>query len=230
MPPRPVQAPKLRAGDRGPGLDDRRRKLLLYAFAASGVVALIIVLGVIFIGGGSSSNAIAGTMTDAGCTYRTYVMPPPIGDMHVTSLKAKPKWVTNPPSGGQHYYQWALWNFYDQPVIPVQAVHNLEHGGIVIWYGEKISAETKAELRAFYDESPIGMLATPYPGLGTKIALAAWTGNPEIYQTQKKLGFYGNGHLSVCTGFDKKAFTAFRDTFRGHGPEGIPLSSLLPGT
>ena len=48
--------------------------------------------------------------------------------------------------------------------------------------------------------------------LGDKIALTAWT------------------QLATCTRFDEKAFSAFRDAFRGKGPERFPVSSLKPGT
>ncbi len=33
----------------------------------------------------------------------------------------------------------------------------------------------------------------------------------------------------MCTGFDEKAFKAFRDAYRGKGTEGFPLSQLKPG-
>lgn len=166
-------------------------------------------------------------MRKAGCTSRDYTMPAPKGGaMHVNSLDAKIKWVTDPPSGGQHYGNPAPFDFYDKAVNPRIVVHNLEHGAVVIWYGTKVSAQTKDTIRSFYRSSPVGVLATPYPKLGTKIALAAWTGISSNYQ---KNGYYGEGHLAVCKGFNEKAFKTFRDAYRGHGPEGFPLKALEPG-
>ena len=47
-----------------------------------------------------------------------------------------------------------------------------------------------------------------------------------------KNGYFGQGHIGVCPAFtDKteKAFVAFRDAYRGKGPEGIPLELDKPG-
>ncbi len=230
-PPRRVQAPKVRTPDRGAGLDDRRRKQIVYGFGASGFIALIVVLLIIVLSGGSSASAMASKLKAAGCTYKQYAVPPPNGDMHVFKLTAKPVWVTHPPSGGQHYYTPAEFNFYDQAVTPVQATHNLEHGGVVIWYGPKISAQTKQQLRAFYDKSPVGLLVTPYAGLGSKIALSAWTANKNVYQSKHQIGYFGDGHFALCTGFNEKGFKAFAYTLRGHGPESqFRLQDLQPGS
>jgi uncharacterized protein DUF3105 len=218
-------------------MDEGRKRTLVYAFGLSGFVLLAIVLVLIVTmgsGGGTKSNAngdinatkMASAMRAAGCTYKQYAMPAPNGDMHVTTLTAHPAWVTSPPSGGQHYYTPAPFNFYDEIVNPLLAVHNLEHGGVVIWYGPKISASTKQEVRNFYNQSPTAILATPYKGLGTKIALAAWTGDPANYQQN---GYYGTGHFSLCTTFNEKGFKTFRDAFRGKGPERFPMSALGPG-
>ena len=97
---------------------------------------------------------------------------------------------------------------------------------MIIWWGDEVPAVTVAKLRAFYDESPVAMFGTPYPRLGSKIALTAWTGNPARYYVH---GYYGMGHIAICPGFDAKAFTAFRDAYRGKGPEGIPMSADEPG-
>jgi hypothetical protein len=109
-------------------------------------------------------------------------------------------------------------------------VHNEEHGGVVLWWGSQVGDATVAKLRAFYQLQPTGSFGTKYPSLGDKIAITAWTGNPVDYQQH---GYYGFGHIGVC-GSDftprvDKAFTAFRDTYRGKGPEGIPLSQDAPG-
>ena len=70
------------------------------------------------------------------------------------------------------------------------------------------------------------MFGTPIPGLGDKIALTAWTGDPSHYY---KDGDYGLGHIAICPKFDEAAFKTFRDAFRNGGPEGFPLSSAKPG-
>jgi hypothetical protein len=139
----------------------------------------------------------------------------------------KVRWSTFPPSAGGHYGIWSVWGFYRAPVNPRQVVHNLEHGGVVIWWGPEVPASTVDKLEQFYRESPDAMFGTPIAGLGKKIALTAWTGDPTTYYRN---GDYGMGHIAVCPEFDQKAFEAFRDAYRGEGPEGIPASSNTPGS
>jgi hypothetical protein len=66
----------------------------------------------------------------------------------------------------------------------------------------------------------VSVLGTPIKGLGSKVALTAWT--------KDKDGVHGR--VAVCPKFDEKAFKAFRDAFRGKSPEGIPESYNQPGT
>jgi hypothetical protein len=73
------------------------------------------------------------------------------------------------------------------------------------------------------------MFGTPIPGLDSKIAITAWTGDPTRYGRD---GYYGEGHIAVCPAYTdktKKAFEAFRDAYRGDGPEGVPMSANQPG-
>ena len=126
---------------------------------------------------------------------------------------------TDPPSAGGHYPLWAVWGFYRSPVNPRQVVHNEEHGAVVIWWGPKVPKATVDKLQAFYQQQPDAMFGTPYPSLGNKIALTAWTGDPSKYYLD---GNYGMGHIAICSSFDQDAFAAFRSAYRGKGPEGIP--------
>ncbi len=71
------------------------------------------------------------------------------------------------------------------------------------------------------------MVGTPYPTLGDKIALTAWTGDPATYIVK---GDHGIGHIAICPKYDATAFRAFRTAYRGKGPEGVPLSADKPGS
>ncbi|HZO61586.1 MAG TPA: DUF3105 domain-containing protein [Gaiellaceae bacterium] len=221
-------------------MDADRQKKLLYGLALAGLLGLAIAVIVIFATGGSTKDVKEGSdatvqaaMTAAGCTFVTKPVLPPVHKVSsgfhvdVPTLTTKVKWSTFPPSGGAHYSLWAVWGFYTQPVNPRQVVHNEEHGGVIMWWGPKVPQAEIAKMRDFYFESPNGMFGTPIAGLGDKIALTAWTGDPPRYYQN---GYYGIGHLAVCPRFDEKAFTVFRDTYRGHGPEGVPLSADVQGS
>jgi uncharacterized protein DUF3105 len=239
QPPRKVQAPKQRHAARK-GVDPDRQKKILYGVAGAGLAGLAIALVVIFATGRTTKDVKSGSdatvraaMTAAGCTFVSKTVLPPKHvvasgyHLDVPTLTTKVKWSTFPPSGGAHYGLWAIWDFYTQPVNPRLVVHNEEHGGVIMWWGPKVPEVTIARMRDFYIESPNGMFGTPIAGLGNKIALAAWTGDPAKYYRK---GYYGTGKLAICPHFDEKAFTAFRDAYRGHGPEGVPLESDVQGS
>jgi hypothetical protein len=215
--------------------------------AGAAALAVILAAAITLTGGSDDSNAanVRSAMLAAGCTYKDVNPLPPKNrtNFHadVPSLSAKVKWSTSPPAAGGHWQSWAVWGFYtDAPVNPRQAVHNEEHGGVVIWWGPNVPAATVSQLEAFYNEKPAAMLGTPFPGLGDKIALTAWSGDPSRYYAQedleqpdgttKKVGYYGVGHIAVCPRFDEEAFRTFRDAYRGAGPEGVPLDASQPGT
>ena len=195
--------------------------LWLVIFAAAGIVLLGVVVAVILISGGggkSSEESVNAKMEAAGCTV---VNTPARSRKHVTSLTAKVKYLTNPPSAGSHYFSPAIWDFYTTPAKPIQVLHNLEHGGVALWWGDKVPASTVDRLHTFYNESPDAMVGTPLPSLGNKIGISAWTA---------PAGGMGTGHAAVCTSFDENAFAAFRDAYRGQGPERFPVDQMRPGT
>jgi hypothetical protein len=102
----------------------------------------------------------------------------------------------------------------------IQAVHNLEHGGIDIEWGNKVPPAEIAKIRQFYDPSPNAMLAFPLPKLGNKIALVAWTQKPGESR--------GQGRIAECTRFRSARVQGVPRRFRGKGPERFPLPSYDP--
>jgi Protein of unknown function (DUF3105) len=212
-----VQAPKTRKEER-----DRRGLWLIVGAVA--VLALVGAAAAYFLtrSDDSPSESVAQAMEAAGCTYKTYPGLP--AGVHISNPNATPKeWNSFPPTSGPHYGQWVIWGEYDQPVRLAQSVHNLEHGGIVMFYGSDVSQDEITKLRSFYREDATAMLLAPLPRLGNKIALTAWySADPASGDSQ--------GILAECTSFNEDAFRTFRDTYRFKGPERIPPESLQPGT
>jgi len=233
-----VQAPKQRHEPRR-GLDADRQKKILYGLALAGLLGLAVAVILVATGRkgsdvkAGSDQKVRAAMTAAGCTFVSKPVLPPLHKvssgyhLDVPTLATKVKWSTFPPSGGSHYQLWAVWGFYKQPVNPRQVVHNEEHGGVILWWGPKVPASEVDQLQNFYYESPTGMFGTPIAGLGNKIAVTAWTGDPARYYQG---GYYGIGKLAVCPKFNEHAFEVFRDAYRGHGPEGVPLENDAQGS
>jgi hypothetical protein len=222
-PPRRVQAPKTRKTER-----ERRGGLWLV------VAALVLAV----LGGGaaylfllrddeSREESVAEAMRAAGCTFRTF--PGLAAGTHISDPEATPdEWNSFPPTSGPHFGQWVIWGDYEDPVRLAEAVHNLEHGGIVMYYGDDVPESEVAAVRRFYRDDPTAMLLSPLPRLGDKIALTAWYA--PLQEGEDQLAGTSQGILAECPRFDENAFEAFREAYRFQGPERIPPESLQPGT
>ena len=198
---------------------DRR----LLALAVGGVVVLAaIAAAAVFAFGGGSTDAVA-ALEDAGCTVTTKKAA--IADHSVTDpAGTSQKWNTDPPSSGPHNDTTVVWGTYNEPVNQAQLVHNLEHGGVYVQYGDDVSDSTVGQLRAFVSRKSRGTVLAPYPKLGDKIALGAWV-TPSAEEIDK-----GTGYLATCRAFDEAAFDAFFDSFQFKGPERLPADSMSPGS
>jgi len=194
----------------------------MMALAAGGAVAIAAVAAVLFfvLGGGTPDARAA--LQDAGCalTVKAAVK----ADHSVTDpAGTSKKWNTDPPTSGPHNQDTVFWGTYNEPVNQAQLVHNLEHGGIAIQYGDGVSDATVEELKRFAQGKPLGTVLAPYPKLGDKVALEAWV-TPQPTEPDK-----GDGYLAMCSSFEEKAFEAFFDTYQFKGPERFRSDSLLPG-
>ncbi len=178
-------------------------------------------------GGESTEQSVEEAMRAAGCDYRS--VPGLAAGNHISDPDATPdEWNTFPPTSGPHFGQWVIWGDYEEPVRLAEAVHNLEHGGIVMYYGDEVPDDQVAAVRRFYREDPTGMLLSPLPRLGDKIALTAWYS--ETQEGEDQLAATSQGIVAECRAFDENAFETFRDAYRFQGPERIPPESLEPGS
>jgi len=219
-----VKAPKQRATTSS---DDsaRMRQLLLLG----GVVAALVIAGVLFAavgrGGGVPDEAAVRTdLEAAGCRLQAVKAQP---GRHSLTADGTAKWNTDPPTNGPHFgfdasgnLGTVVWGAYNEPLQLARVVHNLEHGGIYIFYGDEVPDSVVDQLRGFYDDHKNGTLLAPYPKLGNKVALGAWVSEG---------GDGAKGYLAKCSAFDEGAFSSFFEAFQFKGPERFPSGSLLPG-
>jgi uncharacterized protein DUF3105 len=240
-PPRKVQAPKVRQKQAASGGGVEMPGTNMMIGIGLVVVAAVVVgwFGFFSGTGGSKANVttaelqkVRTTMAAAGCTFTS--LPAGASQEHMSKPNQHVTYRTFPAASGVHYPVPGILGNYRTPADPRQVVHNLEHGGIAIWYGPDISAKDRGGLDTFYDKDPNALIVTPlhepYPGvtypkhkpLGSKIALTSWTVN-------SKTGV-GTVHIAVCPHYDEAAFTAYRDAFRGKGPERFPVSQMKPGS
>ena len=209
---------------------ERKTLLYLMVFGGSGIVLLAAVLGFVALRANSSpgGNGSSALIKSSSCQETAY---PGLRPKHLSDPAAKVKYNSFPPSSGPHYAQWAPWNLYEQPVRQTILVHNLEHGAVILQYGNKVSEADKTKIRNFYNKSPNAMVVAPYPKLGSRIAEAAWN-EPGYTASDGSVNNInaGNGYVLMCTKFDEGSLAKFRDKRRGKAGERFPISQLTPGT
>ena len=186
--------------------------MILYGISGAGIVALVVVvLIVVLAGGGGNAKAAIKTIQAQGCQYRKFPALPRTPHYSTLTPSPPPKWNSFPPTSGRHYYQPLPFGLYTDVVPEIRLVHNLEHGAVILQYGDKVPAAQVQQINAWYQKDANALVVSPLPKLGARVALTAWT------------------QWAECSGFDEKAANAFRKAFRYHAPEQFPKSFLQPG-
>jgi Protein of unknown function (DUF3105) len=169
----------------------------------------------------SIAPAVRQAAKNAGCTLRSD--PSAVG-IHLFLSDIQPLHVDNPdyskvprpPTNGHHRPLWADWGFYQTPVPYAYEVHNLEHGGIVIHLGLRISTAAGTKVVRLWAASPPFMLIVP--GRPGDVPVNGAT----ITSWQRAM---------ICKKWNPRvlgAIRTYRDVYRGTGPEQVP--SLNTGT
>src|SRR3954447_4817614 len=199
------------------------------------LVIAVVVVGVILATGGGSSGSSGDTVNDAtlanvripkagpnanaaglsaaakaaGCTVKTY------GQEGRTHTTGKVKYLTNPPTSGNHNPVPADDGVYDPGNTPAKEnfVHTLEHGRIEIQYKPGTPKRTRDQLETLFNEKFKGtegyhqLLFENNTNMPFAVAATSWT------------------HLLGCPKMDDKVFDAiraFRDKYVDTAPEQIP--------
>ena len=109
-----------------------------------------------------------------------------LGREHLSSGQTYDFYNSDPPTTGPHAPQPVAWGVQDEAPPKEMPVHNMEHGGVVIWYncsgGEGPLDEGQCQdlhgQLAGVTESAMAqgklVLMVPYPDMDYRIALTAW--------------------------------------------------------
>jgi Protein of unknown function (DUF3105) len=135
---------------------------------------------------------------------------------HTTDPNERVKYDSNPPTSGRHFAVPADDGAYSTAPTDEQLVHNEEHGRVIIWFKPSLPKDTRADLKALFDEDTYQMVLAPRAKMPYQVAATAWNGTPEPS---------GLGRLLTCDRTDPEmwdALRAFRDEHRSNGPEPVP--------
>lgn len=184
--------------------------MIVIAVAAATLVLAAAVAAFFLLSGdsGAETDGIVATLEDAGCTYKN---PKSQGRQHVNAVPPGFKPNSTPRASGPHSAETLIYGTYPDAVPEINAIHNLEHGAVIIWFGPRVPQTTIDRINEFYSEDPNGLLVAQHPRLGDDVALVAWT------------------HVARCQEFDRDAAEEFVDAFLGKGPERFEIGELEPG-
>jgi hypothetical protein len=214
-----VKAPKQRHTTSRDASSRRRAWTIGAAVAgvALGFAAVAVLLGLV---GGTDTGeaALPAKLEAAGCTFQKA---PALEAAHsiIDPDGTSKRWNTNPPTTGPHYGIAAVFGLYEDEIQLARLVHNLEHGGIFVLYGDEVPDATVQQLREFYDDHQTGTIMAPLDRLGDEFALGAWVVD----------GDTDNGFLAKCTTFDDDAVSSFFRALQFRGPERFDPADLRPG-
>jgi hypothetical protein len=222
------------------------RRRLVFGYVAAGALTLAVIVGLVVALGGSGSGGDSGgnvpanahVQVNSGFTHgysfddRQGTAPPPLqqgdlskaaaaagcelkldlpdeGNTHITKESEIPDYKTNPPTSGNHNPEQLADGAYSEMPDPWYFVHSLEHGRIEIQYSPRLPEKDQLALKGVFDEDPPGMLFFPNSDMPYEVAVTAWTQlmGCEKYEGDKTLD----------------AIRDFRDTYRGLGPEPLPI-------
>lgn len=172
----------------GGGLDWRIAAIGAFVLAGLLVVVVLVVAG-------SGPSPYAGTSQ------------PNDGGGHIPACTPG-NYSSTPPTSGCHDPSPLNWGVYTAPVSAQQLIHNLEHGGIVVWYQpQQLNADQIAELTRYVNSQTSGnrfkVILAPWDGddFGHPIAVAAWR------------------NLLYLDEVDTDAIRGFTDQHYGRSPE-----------
>jgi hypothetical protein len=236
------------AAQRSRGSSDRRRLVLGYVVAGLLTAAVVAGLVAVIMGGdegdvstpaGAHIQINSGVLDGNTPDDRDGTDPPDrqFGDLAESAMKAGCElhldlpdegnnhfeddtmgtYKTNPPTSGDHFgspTENASGPIADGAYTTTPAesrlVHSMEHGRVEIRYAPDLPEDQQMALKGKFDDDPDGMLLFPDDDLPYAVAVSAWR------------NYIG------CKQWDPLVLDVienFRDTYRGNGPEPVPIST-----
>lgn len=138
------------------------------ALAGGGLLAIAVATALAVVSLGNGSPASGQIQPDGGSS-------------HIADGTEGGPYKSVPGTSGPHWGTPAQWAVYPSPLPESQAIHNLEHTGIVIWYQtDKLDARSVDELTSYVrsklSSNRFKFILSPWNGadFGAPIAVTAW--------------------------------------------------------
>jgi hypothetical protein len=185
------------------------RLLVIGGVLLVGVILLVLVL---VLGGGPSAD-VGVQLADDGQAHvaqGTDCRAPATGTQQ-QECGADP-YSSVPAASGPHWDGPANWGVYSTPLIETQLIHNLEHGGIVVWYDpDAADAAQVDELSRYVTTQVSSGISGRF-----KFVLSPWGGAEELPSPIVATAWR---HLLELDEVDTAALDAFTREHYGRSPE-----------
>lgn len=101
---------------------------------------------------------------------------PSQGNIHIQLGASHPEYNSNPPTSGWHTSELASWRAYDYVVPAERLIHNMEDGGVILWYRLGTPEENAAHIEALQEVARgyQRVIIAPREEMPTTYALTAW--------------------------------------------------------
>ena len=229
-----------------PASNDRRRRIddiktqqkkaerrTTYVFVGVAVLlAGALIAGAVLFGGGtdpSELETVGAPKAEAGCgevkeadkEISARHVGPGVDDPELAKIGAV-TYDTIPPTGGDHYTQWAPPNkqFYSRDdaadAIVERFVHNLEHGYVVVWYDAEATDDDIDALEEIA-RSVEDIKNTRQFGPGPKFIVAPYLRGS--FEGENNVGLTAWGASQLCEQASGEVIRDFIKDYRSDGPK-----------
>lgn len=189
----------------------RRKQLLIY----TGVLLLAFAFIASLLVPGGLQDATQQARSNQINTGGPVAVAPDDGRAHIDAGVRGGPYSTTPATSGRHWQtppvsaaqdgSPARWGVYDRFLPDEVLIHNLEHGGIGLHYDcSDACPELVEQLKGIVGRNPALFIVSPYPDMGTRIAVTAWR------------------HLMVLDEFDERKIREFIEAYQDRAPESVP--------
>lgn len=130
------------------------------------VVALALIVVLVIQNSGNGGNGLPGQEF------------PDQGNAHIAEVGSPhPEYNSDPPTSGWHVGRLARWGSYDYELPDELLIHNMEDGGVILWYPHGTPEENRRHIERL-EEVARGhdrVVIVPRSNLEDEYALTAWT-------------------------------------------------------
>ena len=139
-----------------------------------------------------------------------------MGRDHIAAGAPAPTYNSNPPTSGPHSPRFVDWGIVDQLPPKEVMVHNMEHGGVIVWYNCQGGPSPLTSAQCQELRTNLAGVVQPRLAAKKEIVMGAYA------DMRQRIALTAWGKLDAFDEFDAQRVARFIDTYeRAYNPEGF---------